>query len=89
MTPIDEIVANLNISFMCREFETPKREDIRIKFRQGVLKNFSFFANLFVSIKKESFSGSSAYVDLWIYGKKYTISPWSLTNILQLFLAYN
>jgi hypothetical protein len=63
MTPIDEIVANLNISFMCREFETPKREDIRIKFRQGVLKNFSFFANLFVSIK-----------NLFISIKKFTLN---------------
>ena len=52
MTPTDEIVANLNISGMCREFEMPKREDIRIKFRQGVLKNFSFFTNLFTRIKK-------------------------------------
>jgi hypothetical protein len=66
-----------------------KLKDKKCRNNESIYQDFTINKDLFVSIKKESFSGSSAYVDLWIYGKKYTISPWSLTNILQLFLAYN
>ena len=51
-TPKHEAVDNLNISGMWREFETPIREDIKIKFKQGVLNKFSLLKNLFIKIYK-------------------------------------
>jgi len=81
MTPTDDIVANLNISGLCRELEIPKRETITIKFRQGVLKNFSFLANFFIRIKKLTLNSNKKK-----FQRKFKIKKLSIRLLTNFFM---
>jgi hypothetical protein len=66
-----------------------KLKDKKCKNNEFIYQDFTVNKDLFVSVYRSNFNGTSINVDLWIYGQKYSIPKWSLVEVLKLFLAYN